>query len=154
MRDRLTAFARGAARAQRHGRLAGCRELVAARRTDEGGWELVLLRHGRLAGTAVVDRRTDPLPVVSALRAGGEHVEAPLPPATAAHPEETDLLLGWLEQPGVRLVAVDGEWSSPVRSAQALRDVAAAVAMDLVAPRAPLLDDAPDRSAAATRRTA
>ncbi|MBD7917113.1 DEDD exonuclease domain-containing protein [Cellulomonas sp. Sa3CUA2] len=154
VRDRLTAFVRGAARAQRHARAATCRELGAARRTDEGGWELVLVRHGRLAGTAVVDRRTDPLPVVASLRAGGEHVTPPVAPATAAHPEETDLVLAWLEQPGVRLVVLDGEWSSPARSAQAVRDAAAAVTLDLVAPRAPLLDDAPPSTATASRRTA
>ncbi|WP_089800011.1 DEDD exonuclease domain-containing protein [Cellulomonas sp. KH9] len=154
VRDRLTAFLRGAARAQRHGRLATVRELVAARRTEDGGWELVLVRHGRLAGTAVVDRRTDPLPVVASLRAGGEHVAPPVAPATAAHPEETDLLLTWLEQPGVRLVEVDGEWSSPVRAAQSVRDVAATVALDLVAPRAPLVDDAPGSPAGAPQRTA
>ncbi|MBO3086961.1 DEDD exonuclease domain-containing protein [Cellulomonas dongxiuzhuiae] len=154
VRDRLTAFVRGAGRAQRHTRAGACRELVAARRTDEGGWELVLVRHGRLAGTAVVDRRTDPMPVVASLRAGGEHVTAPVAPATAAHPEETDLVLAWLEQPGVRLVVLDGEWSSPARSAQSVRDAAAAVTLDLVAPRAPLLDDAPPSTATAPRRTA
>ncbi|GIG40029.1 DEDD exonuclease domain-containing protein [Cellulomonas phragmiteti] len=154
VRDRLTAFVRGAGRAQRHERAARCRELVAARRTDEGGWEIVLVRYGRLAGTAVVDRRTDPRPVVASLRAGGEHVAAPVAPATAAHPEETDLVLAWLEQPGVRLVEVDGEWSSPVRSAQAVRDAAAAVTLDLVAPRAPLVDDVPASASAAAQRTA
>ncbi|UZN01667.1 DEDD exonuclease domain-containing protein [Cellulomonas sp. S1-8] len=154
VRDRLTAFVRGAARAQRHARAAACRELIAARRTDEGGWELVLVRYGRLAGTAVVDRRTDPRPVVGSLRAGGEHVSAPLGPATAAHPEETDLVLAWLEQPGVRLVEVDGEWSSPARSAQASRDAATAIALDLVAPRAPLVDDATPAAATAPARTA
>lgn len=154
VRDRLTAFVRGAARAQRHARAAACRELVAAQRTDSGGWELVVVRHGRLAGTAVVDRRTDPLPVVASLRAGAEHVEPPVPPATAAHPEETDLLLAWLEQPGVRLVALDGEWSSPARSAQAARDAASAIALDLAAPRARPLHDAPSSAAVAPRHTA
>ena len=58
----------------------------------------------------------------------------------AAHPEETDLLLGWLEQPGVRIVDVDGEWSCPVRSAQRV-DPVAAVALDLVLPRVPADDE-------------
>ena len=79
---------------------------------------------------------------------------APVAPATAAHPEETDLLLAWLEQPGVRLVELDGEWSSPVLSAQAVRDAAAAVAVALVAPPAPLVDDTPPTSAPERRRTA
>ncbi len=150
VRDRLLAFTRGAARAQRHRPLAECTELVAARRTDDGGWELVLVRHGRLAGTARVDRRTDPRPVVDTLRTTGEHVPAPTAPATAAHPEETDLVLAWLEQPGVRLVEVDGTWASPARSAQSVRDAVAAVAVDLVTPRPPLLDEVSPAATPAT----
>lgn len=128
VRDRLAAYLRGASRAQRIAPLSRCPELVAARRTDEGGWELVLVRHGRLAGTARVDRRTDPRPVVTALQASGEHVAAPPAPAPAAHPEETDLLLAWLEKPGVRLVEVAGGWWMPARSAVAVVDAAVAVA--------------------------
>jgi DNA polymerase-3 subunit epsilon len=128
VRDRLGAFLRGASRAQRFAPLSACPELVAARRTDDGGWELVLVRYGRLAGTARVDRRTDPRPVIATLQASGEHVEAPVAPAPAAHPEETDLVLTWLDQPGVRLVEVATTWAYPLRSAQRLRDPAAAVA--------------------------
>ena len=94
----------------------------------------MLVRHGRLAGTARVDRGTDPRPALDALRLSAERVEAPVPPAGAAHPEETDLLLGWLERPGVRVVDVDGEWSCPVRSAQRV-DPVAAVGLELVVPR-------------------
>lgn len=128
VRDRLGAFIRGATRAQRFAPLSACSELVAARRTDDGGWELVLVRYGRLAGTARVDRSTDPRPAIATLQSSGEHVEAPVAPAPAAHPEETDLVLTWLDQPGVRLVAIAGTWAHPVRSAQRLRDPAAAVA--------------------------
>ncbi|HEY0118732.1 MAG TPA: DEDD exonuclease domain-containing protein [Cellulomonas sp.] len=134
VRDRMAAFLRGATRTQRTAPIARIPELAAARRSEDGGWEVVLVRHGRLAGTARVDRRDDPRPVVESLRATGEHVPPPVPPAGAAHPEETDLLLGWLEQPGVRIVAVEGEWSCPVRSAQRV-DPVAAVALDLVVPR-------------------
>jgi DNA polymerase-3 subunit epsilon len=134
VRDRLAAFLRGATRVQRTGPLARIPELAAARRDDDGGWELVVVRHGRLAGTARVDRSEDPRPALDSLRATGEHVAAPIAPASAAHPEETDLLLGWLERPGVRIVSVDGEWSCPVRSAQRV-DPVAAVGLELVVPR-------------------
>ena len=134
VRDRLGAFLRGATRAQRFAPVAACPELIAARRTDDGGWELVLVRFGRLAGTARVDRRTDPRPTIATLKSSGEHVDAPVAPAPAAHPEETDLILTWLDRPGVRLVAVTGPWAAPVRSAQRLGDPAAAVAQ-LVRPR-------------------
>ena len=116
-RDRMLAFLRGASRTQRLTPLAGTPELVAARRSDRGGWELVLVRHGRLAATTLSPRGADPRPFVEAMRATGE-VVAPAPaPLPAALPEETELVLGWLEQPGVRLVDLDGEWTSPVSGA-------------------------------------
>jgi DNA polymerase-3 subunit epsilon len=147
VRDRLAAFLRGAARVQRTMPLARCSELAAARRAPDGCWELVVVRHGRLAGTARLRRGEDPRPALESLRATSEHVPAPVPPASAAHPEETDLLLGWLAQPGVRVVRIDGEWSCPVRSAERI-DPVAAVALDLVAPRLA----APDEAAAVPTR--
>lgn len=120
-RDRLLAFARGAARAQRLAPLARTRELVAALRTEHGGWELVVVRHGRLAATTVSPPGADPRPYVTALQASGEHV-APRPaPLPAAHPEETEQLLRWLDRPGVRIVELDGEWCSPVHGAGSAR---------------------------------
>lgn len=144
-RDRLDTFLRGAARAQRLAPLAACEELVAARRTDRGGWEVVLVRHGRLAGTASVEPRTDPRGAIESLRLTAEHVPAPVAPAPAAHPEEADLVLDWLDAPGVRLVdARTGDDApparcSPVVGAQAFTDparVAAAVAAALASIRA------------------
>jgi DNA polymerase-3 subunit epsilon len=118
VRDRLEAFLRGASRAQRLAPLAACPELVAARRTPEGGWELVLIRYARLAATATVDPRDDPWPVIASLRLAAEHVERPVPPSPAAHPEEADLVIAWLDSPGVRLVDAPEGWACPVRGAQ------------------------------------
>lgn len=128
VRDRLSAFLRGAGRAQRLAPLARAAELCAARRTDDGGWELVLVRHGRLAATALVPPRTDPTPAIDSLRATAEHVPAPVAPAPAGHPEEAELILGWLGSPGVRLVSLSEPWSAPVRSAAAWPDPVAAIA--------------------------
>src|SRR5699024_8565345 len=57
---RLRSFVTGARRAQRLRPLAGCVEVVAARPAgvagapgEPGGWEIVVVRHGRLAGTAL-----------------------------------------------------------------------------------------------------
>ncbi|WP_369053609.1 DEDD exonuclease domain-containing protein [Kineococcus terrestris] len=126
-RERLDAYLRTAARAQRRAPLQGTAELVAARRSrpdpgwPTGGWELVLVRWGRLAGTTLTPRGADPLPHVEALRATGEAVERPEPGRTAATAEETDAVLDWLEQPGTRLVTVEGAdespWACPVRGA-------------------------------------
>ena len=125
VRDRLSAFLRGAARAQRYRPLANCPELVAARRADGGGWEIVIVRHGRLAATSTVEPGADPTISIEALRACAEQVEPSVAPATAAHPEEADLLLAWLDSPGVRLVSIDGAagWCCPVRGAQAHLDL-------------------------------
>lgn len=124
VRDRLSAFLRGAARAQRLAPLARCPELVAARRAEVGGWEVVLVRHGRLAGTATVPRGVDPWPAIESLRLTGEDVAPPPAPAPACHPEEADLVLAWLDQPGVRLVLAPEGWTCPVGGAQAYADPA------------------------------
>ena len=42
-------------------------ELVAARPSADGGWEIHVVRHGRLAGATVVPRGVDPRPSVDAL---------------------------------------------------------------------------------------
>ena len=116
-RDRLYALVRAAARMQRLAALAGCSELVAARRRPTGGWEVVLVRHGRFAGTTVSPPGADPWPFVAALQSSGEVVEPPVLPAPAALPEETEKVLTWLEADGVRLVAMSGAWASPVHGA-------------------------------------
>jgi len=118
-RDRLDAFLRAAARTVRSDRLARQPELVAARRQDDGGWEVVVVRHGRLAASGRTPPGTDPRPTIDALRRTAEVVPAPVPPATAGHPEEAELVLEWLERPGTRLVAVDDGWACPVRGAEA-----------------------------------
>jgi DNA polymerase III subunit epsilon len=116
-RDRMAAFLRGAGRTQRLSPLAAIPELVAARRAERGGWELVLVRHGRLAATTTSPRGADPRPFIEALRSSGEVVLPRPAPLPAALPEEAELIARWLEQPGVRLVDLIGEWSCPTSGA-------------------------------------
>jgi DNA polymerase III subunit epsilon len=116
---RLEAFLLGAGRAQRLGPLAACAELVAAKRLAAGGWEIVVVRHARLAATGVSPPGADPWPTIDALVATAEDVSPPVAPAPACHPHEAELVLGWLEQPGVRLVDVSHPLAWPVRSARA-----------------------------------
>lgn len=125
LRDRLTVFLRGASRVQRLGPLAAAAELVAAR-PHEGGWEIVVVRHARLAATGIAARGTDPVAVADSLRATAEHVSPPCPPAPAGLAEEAELVLAWLESPGVRLVALEGgsPWAWPVAGAPAHADLA------------------------------
>jgi DNA polymerase-3 subunit epsilon len=116
-RDRMVAFVRGAARVQRLAPIAAMPELIGALRGEAGGWEFVLVRYGRLAGTALCPPGRDVRPELEALRATGAVVPPPPPPLPAAHPEETEQILRWLEQPGVRLVDAEGAWSCPVSGA-------------------------------------
>jgi len=123
VRDRLLHLVWGMARAQRIAPLATSPELVAARRRDAGGWELACVRHGRLAGSSVSPPGADPLPYVASLRATAEVVQPPVGPVPAATAEETELVLRWLEQPGTRIVELDGAWSCPVGGAAGVRAV-------------------------------
>ncbi|MGL5928214.1 MAG: DEDD exonuclease domain-containing protein, partial [Dermatophilaceae bacterium] len=121
LRDRLGILVRGAARTQRLDPLARIPELVAARRGAQGGWEVVCVRYGRLAGSTVTTRGADPMPAIEALRASSEVVAPPVAPATAATAAESDTVLRWLEAPGVRVVEVDGAWTCPVAGAAGAR---------------------------------
>ena len=116
-RDRLAAFVRAGARLQRLTALTDIRELVAARPAADLGWELAVVRSGRLVAAGTVPRGARPGPYVDALLASAETVlpgPGPLPAATA---EEVECVLRWLELPGTRLVRLDGTWASPARGA-------------------------------------
>ena len=61
------------------------------------------------------------MPYVAAVRETAE-VVLPAPwPSPAAIPEETEKVLRWLEQPGVRIVDVQGQWTCPVGGAGGAR---------------------------------
>ena len=118
LRDRLTAFLRGAGRSQRLASLAALPHVVATR-PGPLGWETGVVRHGRLAASAVLRPGTDPEAFLASLEATAEHVEpgpGPVPRATAA---EGELVLDWLTDPATRLVRLEGEWTCPLRSAEA-----------------------------------
>ena len=121
------AFVRAAARSQRMAALAAVPELVAARRLEHGGWEMHVVRHGRLAAAGSSPPGAHPRPYVDALLNTAETVTpapAPLPAATA---EETECVLRWLEQPGARLVELTGSWTLPTRSAWSYMEFVEAV---------------------------
>jgi DNA polymerase-3 subunit epsilon len=120
-RDRLAAFVRAASRVQRLSALTSCAEVVAARLTDDGGWEVVVVRHGRLAATGVASRLEDPRALADALVASAEVVPPGIGPTPAATAEETECVLRWLEKPGVRLVSMQGTWACPTYGAGGVR---------------------------------
>ena len=116
-RDRLSAFVRSSARMQRLASLTGCPEIAAAKRTEDGGWELHVIRYGRLAAAGISPRGANPRRQLELLQASAETVLPGIGPVATASPEELECVLRWLESPGVRLVEVDGEWSSPIAGA-------------------------------------
>jgi DNA polymerase-3 subunit epsilon len=120
-RDRLAGLVRSLDRGQRLAALAALPELVAARPDQRGGWEFAVVRYGRLASAGVARRGTRPMPVVEALVATAETVLPQPGPLRGAPPEETGVVLRWLDRPGTRLVHCDQPWASPARSAGAWR---------------------------------
>jgi DNA polymerase-3 subunit epsilon len=122
-RNRMVSFVRAAARTQRLTALTSCAEIVAARRNEDRGWEVHVVRYGRLASAGRIPAGADARAWTDGLRSCAETVLPGPGPAPAATPEESEKVLRWLELPGVRLVAVDGEWSCPLAGAESHRDL-------------------------------
>jgi DNA polymerase III subunit epsilon len=127
-RNRLTSFLTGAARTQRLRSLTACPEMVAARRTPAGVWEVHVIRFGRLVAAGVIPPGRHAREWTEELRRDAETVIAGPGPAPAALPEESEKLVKWLEQPGIRLVHLDGVWTCPVSGAESHRRVLADIA--------------------------
>ncbi len=117
VRDRMSSLVRTCARMQRISALTGIAELIAARPDGAGGWELSVVRRGRLAAAGVAPRGVAPLPVIDALLATAEVVTPQPGPLPAALAEETEVILRWLEADGTRLVSTSAPWRLPARGA-------------------------------------
>lgn len=113
-RDRLASFLRAAARTQRLLELTAVDELVAAA-PHPGGYEVHVIRFGRLAASGVLPRGVHPTGWVDALLATAETVVGGFGPIPAATAEETETILRWLDSPGLRMVR--GSWHVPLESA-------------------------------------
>ncbi|WP_019868958.1 DEDD exonuclease domain-containing protein [Salinispora oceanensis] len=114
VRSRLTAVLRAIIRMQRLTALTGIAEVVAARPAPDGGWELALVRHGRLAGAGVSPPGIHPRPTIATIRATAETVVPGHGPTPATSAEETERVLSWLERPETRLVEMSSAWASPI----------------------------------------
>ena len=126
LRDRLSVLAGAVDRRQRLGAFAAIEEMVTAKPSARGGWELAVIRYGRLASAGRAHLGVDPMPVIDLLTASAETVvprPGPLPGASA---EETSTLLRWVEEPGTRLVHTTQPWHSPARGAGRWRPFMAA----------------------------
>ena len=128
-RDRLAVLVEALDRRQRLGALGQLAELVAARPDGAGGWELAVVRYGRLASAGRVRRGVDPMPVVDGLVAAAETVRPGPGPLPGASAEETSTVLTWLVSGGTRLVRTSDAWSCPVAGAGRWAGFAAAAAV-------------------------
>ncbi|HQR81178.1 MAG TPA: DEDD exonuclease domain-containing protein, partial [Actinomycetota bacterium] len=104
-RDRLTAAVRGIRSAAELRTIGQLPEITAAA-SRPGGWDIHVIRHGRMAAAAFCPAGADAHRAVEAAMQAAEHVQRPHPPGTAALVAESRLLMGWLESS--RLVHVEG----------------------------------------------
>ncbi len=128
VRDRLAAVVRACARLQRLCSLTDVAELVAGRPDGNGGWELSVIRYGRLAAAAHAPRGMSPLPMLDSLVCTADAVQPGPGPLRAALAEETECVLHWLEQPGTRLISASAGWAMPAWGAGRLRPLIDSVA--------------------------
>jgi DNA polymerase-3 subunit epsilon len=117
LRDRIATLVRSCARTQALTALTRIEELVAAKPDGSGGWELAAIRRGRLVSAEVAPRGRAPMPVVDSMLATAEVVAAGPGPTLVAAVEESEILLRWLGEPGVRLVLTSQPWSLPAAGA-------------------------------------
>ncbi|TDC64805.1 DEDD exonuclease domain-containing protein [Micromonospora sp. KC207] len=123
VRSRLAAVLRATVRMQRLTALAGIAELAAARPAARGGWELALVRHGRLAGAGVSPPGMHPRSTIELIRATAETVPPGRGPVPRASAEESERILSWLERPETRLVEMSSGWASPAAGAARFCDL-------------------------------
>ncbi|GAA4285581.1 DEDD exonuclease domain-containing protein [Brevibacterium daeguense] len=121
VRDAMMALFGAQASAEKRAALARVEELVAAAPRSTGGWEIAVIRWGRLAGSCAVAADVNPYPAIEALCRTAEFVERPSPGLTAALDEETGLLHAWLGDGSTRLVRTSDSLCEPrLGHAQAL----------------------------------
>jgi DNA polymerase-3 subunit epsilon len=123
VRNRLAAFVSGTGRAQRIRALTQVPEIITALKFPESNkWEFVLIRFGRLAGSALSKADVALSQTIESLKLTGEVVYddgAILPASTY---EEVEKLNRYLETPGIRLVEITGVWALPVFGSGKARD--------------------------------
>lgn len=114
VRDRTTTLLRAIHRTQRLLSVTSEPELIAAERV-EAGWNVHVIRHGRLAAAGFLAHDTPADVWLGDLVSLAETVVPGVGPAPAASVEETEVLARWLESDQVRLVR--GRWVWPLTMA-------------------------------------
>lgn len=106
-RDRLASLIAVQRRKERVLPVMRAPEIVAAAR-EKNGWEIAVIRYGRLAGTARATAAQDPPAVAEDLRTTAEIVDEPRVAGEAASIEETEIILNWLWRENTRLLSFEG----------------------------------------------
>ncbi|WP_308123382.1 DEDD exonuclease domain-containing protein [Modestobacter marinus] len=107
LRDRVAVLVRAVRRRQRLESLARVPELVLARSDGAGGWQLSVVRRGRLVAAGVAERGRSVRGTLADLLSTAETPVGP-DDELAASVDETELVLRWMEKPGTRLVELTG----------------------------------------------
>jgi DNA polymerase III subunit epsilon len=123
VRGRSAALLRAAIRMQRLRSLTVIGEMVAARPDPRGGWQLAVIRHGRLAAAGTSPPRQHPRAMIDLLLGTAETVRPAPGPTPCASAAETERLLAWLERPDARLVRVSEGWALPAAGAGRFHDL-------------------------------
>jgi DNA polymerase-3 subunit epsilon len=110
LRDRVAVLLRAVRRRQRLESLAAVHELVLARPDGDGGWELSVVRRGRLVAAGVAARGASVRGMLAELLTTAETITDD---AATTSVDETELVLRWMEKPGTRLVELDGTLACP-----------------------------------------
>jgi DNA polymerase III subunit epsilon len=112
LRDRVAGLVRAVRRRQRLESLAAVPELVLARPDGAGGWQLSVVRRGRLVAAGCAPRGISVRATLAGLLTTAE---TPLGPdgELAATVDETELVMRWMEKPGTRLVELSGTLACP-----------------------------------------
>ncbi|MCZ2837281.1 DEDD exonuclease domain-containing protein [Modestobacter sp. VKM Ac-2985] len=111
LRDRVAVLVRAVRRRQRLESLATVAELVLARPDGSGGWQLAVVRRGRLVAAGVAEHGRSVRGHLADLRATAETPTGP-DDELAATVDEAELVLRWMERPGTRLVDLTGTLAS------------------------------------------
>lgn len=113
-RERLDEVCRASVRTHHLAALAREPLLVAAEPTDDLGWDIHVIRHGRLAAAGHARPGTDARSSVAALVERADHVDPRPAPEPAGLAEEASEIIRWLGSGSVRLVAADAGLALPL----------------------------------------
>lgn len=114
LRDATATLIEVVSRFHRLTSLARLAQLQAAAPDGNGGWNLAVIRYGRLAGAGHSPRGAGAAHMASLVEASAATVIDEGGPFHGANQDELVTIAKWLGRDGVRIGPVDGTWSEPL----------------------------------------